>query len=46
MMFMTLTLLFCPAGLFVAGSLIPKLEVGLDQAVALPRDSYMQQYYR
>jgi hypothetical protein len=30
----------------VAGSLIPRLEVGLDQAVALPRDSYMQQYYR
>ncbi|KAF6262418.1 multidrug efflux transporter AcrB transmembrane domain-containing protein [Scenedesmus sp. NREL 46B-D3] len=33
-------------GLFVAGALIPRLEVGLDQAVALPRDSYMQQYYR
>jgi Niemann-Pick C1 protein len=43
---------FCPlpvllaAGLFVAAAFIPRLEVGLDQAVALPRDSYMQQYYR
>ena len=33
-------------GLFVAGALIPRLSVGLDQAVALPRDSYMQDYYR
>eukprot|EP00878_Enallax_costatus_P015127 GHUV01015839.1.p1 GENE.GHUV01015839.1~~GHUV01015839.1.p1 ORF type:complete len:1041 (+),score=174.75 GHUV01015839.1:474-3596(+) len=32
-------------GLFVAGALIPRLSVGLDQAVALPRDSYMQEYY-
>jgi len=35
-----------PPGLFVAGALIPRLSVGLDQAVALPRDSYMQDYYR
>lgn len=34
------------AGLFVAGALIPRLNVGLDQAVALPNDSYLQQYYR
>ena len=31
--------------LFVADPLIPRLSVGLDQAVALPRDSYMQEYY-
>lgn len=36
---------FC-AGLFVAGALIPRLNVGLDQAVALPNDSYLQQYYK
>eukprot|EP00879_Flechtneria_rotunda_P012269 GHRR01012815.1.p1 GENE.GHRR01012815.1~~GHRR01012815.1.p1 ORF type:complete len:1130 (+),score=344.72 GHRR01012815.1:967-4356(+) len=33
-------------GLFVAAALIPRLSVGLDQAVALPRDSYLQTYYR
>jgi hypothetical protein len=43
-----LLLLLLPptAGLFAAGVLIPRLSVGLDQAVALPRDSYMQDYYR
>jgi hypothetical protein len=31
---------------FLAASAAHRLEVGLDQAVALPRDSYLQQYYR
>eukprot|EP00887_Chlorella_sp_A99_P002624 scaffold6.g2624.t1 len=35
------------AGLFlVCAAALPRLERGLDQAVALPRDSYLQQYYR
>lgn len=33
-------------GLFVAAALIPRLSIGLDQAVALPEDSYMQDYFR
>ncbi|KAF8057679.1 NPC1 [Scenedesmus sp. PABB004] len=33
-------------GLFLSAALIPRLSVGLDQAVALPRDSYLQPYYR
>jgi hypothetical protein len=32
--------------MFISAALVPRLSVGLDQAVALPRDSYMQQYYR
>lgn len=39
-------LLRARSGLFVSAALIPRLSVGLDQAVALPRDSYMQAYYR
>lgn len=32
--------------LFLSAAAIPRLEVGLDQAVALPRDSYLQGYYK
>ncbi len=34
------------AGLFLSSAAVPHLSVGLDQAVALPRDSYLQPYYR
>jgi Niemann-Pick C1 protein len=34
------------AGLFVSAAVLPRLAVGLDQAVALPRDSYLQPYFR
>jgi Niemann-Pick C1 protein len=33
------------SSLFVSLAVIPRLSVGLDQAVALPRDSYLQTYY-
>lgn len=39
-------LLLTLTGLFLSFSAIPKLTVGLDQAVALPRDSYLQKYYK
>jgi hypothetical protein len=32
--------------LFLSAAAIPRLAPGLDQAVALPRDSYLQPYYR
>lgn len=35
----------CP-GLILSLVAIPRLSVGLDQAVALPRDSYLQDYFR
>lgn len=31
---------------FLSLALIPRLSVGLDQAVALPRDSYLQKYFQ
>lgn len=31
-----------PPALFLSAAAIPRLPVGLDQAVALPRDSYLQ----
>ncbi|GFR48082.1 hypothetical protein Agub_g9921, partial [Astrephomene gubernaculifera] len=39
-------LLLFAATLFASLAAIPYLQVGLDQAVALPRDSYLQRYYR
>ncbi len=34
------------AGLVLSLVAVPRLSVGLDQAVALPSDSYLQQYFR
>jgi hypothetical protein len=33
-------------GLFLSAAAVPRLSVGLDQAVALPRDSYLQVNFR
>jgi Niemann-Pick C1 protein len=41
-----LVLALFTTSLFVSLAVIPRLSVGLDQAVALPRDSYLQNYYR
>jgi hypothetical protein len=37
---------FLTSGLILSLAAIPRLSVGLDQAVALPRDSYLQDYFR